>query len=68
MLHKVLYPRRTEMDSKKKKKETKIDLALTEYDMRSIEPGRCHSGDEELRTIGAAASIGHGEKGGLIVL
>jgi hypothetical protein len=48
-------------------KRANAELALTENDMLSIEPGRHHSGDKELRTIGIGASIGHREKARLAV-
>ncbi len=33
-----------------------------------VEPGAGHGGDEELRTVGAGASVGHGEEAGLVEL
>jgi hypothetical protein len=49
-------------------REINVGLALTKNDVLSIEPGRHDCGDEELRTIGVRAGIGHGEKARLGML
>ena len=41
---------------------------LSEHDMLPIQPGGLHSGDEELRSVGVAPGIGHGQPAGSEVL
>jgi hypothetical protein len=45
-----------------------VQSKLTENDMLSIQPGRRHCRDEELRTVGVWASVSHGEQALLSVL